>query len=389
MVYGGEPTALCRWARAARRAGVDGLEMLVRQGARSFERWTGRPAPLDAMRAGRSWRLNPTRARCRYRWQWRSPARSSSLSSEPSCSAPRRSPCRTPATRLRQDAAPAAVQSEPAPTGTDAAARLDAGRRRSSRPSTSGERRERASSPPSCACRPQRPPVREVSPRRRLRDAARPGTTCPTSTFTAASRRRRQAVDRRLRVARRQGVLHPRATPAGACRQRSGARSSDAAASGAPQAQRCPSRSTPRPGCATSSPRAPTRSPASRPTTSPRPSTRRPSSRTCPQAAEARTAPTLPGSPASRRPLVKRAELDVWVGGDDHILRRLIAEVASRPAGARRRSTLRLSDVNEPQQIEAPAHVRAGAPGRLGSSARASRAASSGRDRREPARSRP
>ena len=30
---------------------VDGLEVLVRQGAASFERWTGVPAPLDAMRA--------------------------------------------------------------------------------------------------------------------------------------------------------------------------------------------------------------------------------------------------------------------------------------------------------------------------------------------------
>jgi shikimate dehydrogenase len=29
---------------------VDGLEILVRQGAFSLERWTGRPAPLDAMR---------------------------------------------------------------------------------------------------------------------------------------------------------------------------------------------------------------------------------------------------------------------------------------------------------------------------------------------------
>jgi shikimate dehydrogenase len=43
------------FARAAREAGaasvVDGLELLVRQGAASFERWTGREAPLDAMRA--------------------------------------------------------------------------------------------------------------------------------------------------------------------------------------------------------------------------------------------------------------------------------------------------------------------------------------------------
>jgi shikimate dehydrogenase len=30
---------------------VDGLEVLVRQGALSFERWTGREAPLEAMRA--------------------------------------------------------------------------------------------------------------------------------------------------------------------------------------------------------------------------------------------------------------------------------------------------------------------------------------------------
>jgi shikimate dehydrogenase len=29
---------------------VDGLEVLVRQGARSLERWTGRPAPLEVMR---------------------------------------------------------------------------------------------------------------------------------------------------------------------------------------------------------------------------------------------------------------------------------------------------------------------------------------------------
>jgi shikimate dehydrogenase len=34
---------------------VDGLEVLVRQGAASFERWTGIPAPVDVMqRAVRS-----------------------------------------------------------------------------------------------------------------------------------------------------------------------------------------------------------------------------------------------------------------------------------------------------------------------------------------------
>jgi shikimate dehydrogenase len=30
---------------------VDGYEALVRQGAASFERWTGVPAPVDVMRA--------------------------------------------------------------------------------------------------------------------------------------------------------------------------------------------------------------------------------------------------------------------------------------------------------------------------------------------------
>jgi shikimate dehydrogenase len=29
---------------------IDGLEVLVRQGAASFERWTGVPAPLQVMR---------------------------------------------------------------------------------------------------------------------------------------------------------------------------------------------------------------------------------------------------------------------------------------------------------------------------------------------------
>jgi shikimate dehydrogenase len=50
LVYGRAPTALCRWAEAAGARVVEGLEMLVRQGARSLERWTGRPAPLDVMR---------------------------------------------------------------------------------------------------------------------------------------------------------------------------------------------------------------------------------------------------------------------------------------------------------------------------------------------------
>ena len=52
LVYTQGDTAIVSAARAAGRIAVDGLEILVRQGALSFERWTGLPAPLDAMRAG-------------------------------------------------------------------------------------------------------------------------------------------------------------------------------------------------------------------------------------------------------------------------------------------------------------------------------------------------
>jgi shikimate dehydrogenase len=49
LPYPDSPTA-----RAAREAGarvVDGLDVLVAQGARSFELWTGLPAPVDVMRS--------------------------------------------------------------------------------------------------------------------------------------------------------------------------------------------------------------------------------------------------------------------------------------------------------------------------------------------------
>lgn len=42
-------TAFLRAARAAGLAAIDGLPMLVHQGARSFELWTGRPGPVDVM----------------------------------------------------------------------------------------------------------------------------------------------------------------------------------------------------------------------------------------------------------------------------------------------------------------------------------------------------
>jgi shikimate dehydrogenase len=54
VVYAGGPTVLCRWAEQRGARVVDGLEMLLRQGARSLERWTGRPAPIGAMRGALS-----------------------------------------------------------------------------------------------------------------------------------------------------------------------------------------------------------------------------------------------------------------------------------------------------------------------------------------------
>ena len=51
LVYGRRETELVSAARARGAAVIDGLEVLVRQGALSFEAWTGRPAPLGAMRS--------------------------------------------------------------------------------------------------------------------------------------------------------------------------------------------------------------------------------------------------------------------------------------------------------------------------------------------------
>jgi shikimate dehydrogenase len=47
----GRDTAHTAAARAVGARVIDGLEVLVRQGAASFERWTGVPAPLEVMRA--------------------------------------------------------------------------------------------------------------------------------------------------------------------------------------------------------------------------------------------------------------------------------------------------------------------------------------------------
>jgi shikimate dehydrogenase len=51
MVYADEPTRLLAAAEAAGAATVDGIEVLVRQGALSLQTWTGREPPLETMRA--------------------------------------------------------------------------------------------------------------------------------------------------------------------------------------------------------------------------------------------------------------------------------------------------------------------------------------------------
>jgi len=50
MVYGEHPTKLIEAAKAAGAHTIDGIEILVRQGARSLEIWTLRKPPLDIMR---------------------------------------------------------------------------------------------------------------------------------------------------------------------------------------------------------------------------------------------------------------------------------------------------------------------------------------------------
>ena len=51
LVYRAGGTALVREAERRGVSIIDGLEILVRQGALSFTLWTGQPAPLQAMRA--------------------------------------------------------------------------------------------------------------------------------------------------------------------------------------------------------------------------------------------------------------------------------------------------------------------------------------------------
>ena len=51
LVYAAATTPVLAWGERKGARLVDGLEVLVRQGARSFELWTGRSAPLEVMRS--------------------------------------------------------------------------------------------------------------------------------------------------------------------------------------------------------------------------------------------------------------------------------------------------------------------------------------------------
>jgi shikimate dehydrogenase len=59
LVYGPETTPFADWALARGSRMVDGLEILVRQGALSFALWTGKEAPLEVMRAAAKGEKSP------------------------------------------------------------------------------------------------------------------------------------------------------------------------------------------------------------------------------------------------------------------------------------------------------------------------------------------
>jgi shikimate dehydrogenase len=50
LVYGAAQTPFARWADERGARVVDGLEVLVRQGALSLQLWTGEDPPVDSMR---------------------------------------------------------------------------------------------------------------------------------------------------------------------------------------------------------------------------------------------------------------------------------------------------------------------------------------------------
>ena len=59
MVYGSDDAPFTQWARAGGSRLVDGIEILVRQGALSFARWTGHEPSLDVMRSAARGEISP------------------------------------------------------------------------------------------------------------------------------------------------------------------------------------------------------------------------------------------------------------------------------------------------------------------------------------------
>jgi shikimate dehydrogenase len=67
LVYGPVDPPVTAWARGRGARVVDGLEVLVRQGALSFVRWTGEDPPLDLMREAVRACGSPPALRVRFR----------------------------------------------------------------------------------------------------------------------------------------------------------------------------------------------------------------------------------------------------------------------------------------------------------------------------------
>ena len=67
LVYGPADPPVTAWARARGIRVTDGLEVLVRQGALGYIRWTGQDPPLDVMREAVRTPHTPTNVRVRFR----------------------------------------------------------------------------------------------------------------------------------------------------------------------------------------------------------------------------------------------------------------------------------------------------------------------------------
>ena len=109
LVYRAGGTVLIREARKRGVSVVDGLEILVRQGALSFTLWTGLPAPLDTMRAA-------VRARPEASLPEPTPSRPSPTSRAPTASRSRGAPAGRRAssrTSSSTSASPTATASRP------------------------------------------------------------------------------------------------------------------------------------------------------------------------------------------------------------------------------------------------------------------------------------